>query len=1026
MIKKISAIFAIMLILMLPIYSANVFASINNVRVFGNDQLEGYRREDDLTYVLADVSISGDDAINPEQVFFNNQEFSNCMASGDYFTCVLGLNKNKIEPKTHSFTINLKDKSGKTVDTYTSTYVVDAKAPLITSFIVLPKVTKKGNLTVEYNIRDYSYESNPGSGIKKIVICKDDLANIVKEIEINGTSSLDARKLSFKTSDFIESTGSADVCIIAYDMLGQASEMKCEKLTVDEKSPEIKTDAFQITDSSGNEIDYISTNPVSAIVAVEIEDESLAKVTADLSELNSQASYKNMEAECINNDNLYECAWPVTIKLSDSGKVSIKITAEDAVGNNAEKTVSHTFKFDKTGPVVKSISNIIEEGEIKYLGKNNNLVLEIEEKDSGLNLENVWIRIGSSNIKTDECVQEGSSWNCYFNDVSVNSADGSSVVVSVSPDSKDDVGNKFDLSKGISSETFVMDSNAPLLIGEIEITKIGNHSYSDMYETDEFASGDKLNIKATLNEKSKLTAKADLSAIGFGKAEQGSCSQQENNWVCEWNIGPIASGPIKGNLNFEFTDIVGNTAEKTVPINVLGVYDEEKPDFWYVEKIEKMPKAIDRQTTELITHKQYVHVSLKPIYDRCGTSILAMDLECTGDTGYIENYELINENSEDPYIVVTLSQQEMPENSLSLNCNLLIISKICGDTIAANVEEEPVKFTVDFYNMPLGEVSDNVKNKIKEAQDSWLVQQEWIGELEKWITYAEKICGLFGTWNKVNQALANVEALLEVIKVPGISDAIKNSFKETTKKSVDAYKKYYFNQDTGEEGIGFKVCKYISCDQGLWGDWYNEIISEHSKPLGESGFTATIWPSSPKDSLVLSLATGCLPGIVHNMQKRRQVECYYVLCLKNAAVEGVSLYVCDEQKAYLECMFIYGEIFQIIPFAGFFKGLVSNVQTIFADPIGMIFAGINFYCDMQPAGALHAGCVIAHLVPTLAEITEDIAGFVDTESWQVGDVCEEALKPVDDLNMKLGQQQERSNQENTTDQEDNQDEGENE
>ena len=180
-------------------------------------------------------------------------------------------------------------------------------------------------------------------------------------------------------------------------------------------------------------------------------------------------------------------------------------------------------------------------------------------------------------------------------------------------------------------------------------------------------------------------------------------------------------------------------------------------------------------------------------------------------------------------------------------------------------------------------------------------------------------------------------------------------------------------------------------------------------------FGDTFWPSSPKESLVLSLATGCLPGIVHNLQKRRQIECYYVLCLKNAAVEGVSLYTCDEQKAYLECMFIYGEIFQIIPFAGFFKGLAQQVSTIFSDPLGMIFAGLNFYCKMEPAGAMHAGCIIAHLVPTLAEITDDIMGFADSESWQVGDVCEEALKPVDDLTAKSEDEtDEDSSEEDTT------------
>ncbi len=979
--KKIIVLFVVCMIITLPVYSASAFASINNVGIFGNDEVEGYRKENDLTYIKADVSISGDDNIKPEQVFFNDIQFNNCRASEDYFTCVLGINKNTLEAKKHSFTIKLKDDSENTVDTHAGTFIVDAMAPTIDSFSISPKITKKGNVTVKYGVRDYAYETSMGSGLSKIIICKNDIATVVKEININGSSSLDSKEFSFKTSDFVSSTDSADVCIIAYDMLGQSSELTCEKLTVDEKNPQIETSSLEIVDNEGNEIDYISTNPKSAIVSIKIEDESLTKVTGDLSELNNEVSYSSKEAVCIGYDGVYECAWPVTIKLSDSGKVSIKIKAEDGVGNSAEKSASHTFKFDNTEPVVKSIKNnkVDSEG-VKYLGKNNNIILEIEEKDSGLNLGNTWIRIGSSKIKADDCVEDGSTWECSFNDINIqNNADGASSTVSVSPDSEDDVGNAFDLSSGISSETFVVDTKAPLLVGDIEIKNLENRSYSQ----NEFVSRDKLQIKAILKEKTKVSAFADLSAIGLGKTEQASCTQEENNWVCEWNTAEIGSGPINGKLYFTFTDFVGNNAEKSVDISVLGLDDEENPDYWFVKSVEKMPIAIDRQTTELINQKQYVHVSLSPIYEGSEASILAMDLDCSGDISYIQDYELINKDSQDPYIVLTLNQEEMPENSLSINCKILLISKVCGNTIMQNIEEEPVDFTIDFYNMPLGELGQNVKDKIKDAQDSWLVKQEWIGTLEKILNLAEKICSLLGTWGKVNNALADIEEMATIFGW-GFADTIKN----LVEKSDDMHQKFMDSN--------YNFCKYISCDKTIWGGWYDDFSSKNTPEIfKEMRFGDAFWPSSPEDSIVLSLATGCIPGIIHGLQKRRQVECYYVLCLKNAASEGISLSVCDEQKAYLECMFIYGEIFQVIPFAGFFKGLAGHVETIFSDPLGLIFGGLNFYCKMQPAGAPHAICVISHLVPTLASIAEDIVGFVDADSWSLsGDVCEEALKPM--------------------------------
>ena len=983
--EKITALFMVCMIIALPVYSASVFASINNVGIFGKDEVEGYRKESDLTYIKADVSISGDDNILPNQVFFNDIEFNNCRASEDYFTCILGINKNTLEAKTHSFTIKLKDDSENTVDTYAGTFVVDGKAPAIDSFSIMPKITKKGNLTVKYSVRDYAYDTSMGSGLKKVIICKDDMATVVKEIDINGSSCLDSKEFSFKTSDFVSSTGSADVCIITYDMLNQVSELKCEKLIVDETKPEIEKNSLEIVDNQGNEINYISTKPKSAIVSVKIKDDSLKKVTADLSELNKDiSSYSNMEAVCIEDDGVYECAWPVTIKLSDSGKVSIKIKAEDGVGNFDEKSLSHTFKFDNKAPVVKSIKNVNGEYDnIKYVGKNNELVAEIEEKDSGFNLKKIWVLVEGEKIQADSCSESSGDWKCSFGNIGFSAADGSSVTIFISPNSEDDAGNSIDTDNGVLSETFILDSKAPVLIEEIEIKSLTNRTYSQ----DDILSGDKLHIKAVLKDKTSVTASADLSAIGLGKDEKTTCTKNETNWVCEWTTTEVASGPLEGVLKFKFIDFVENKAEKNINIKVLGVSDEENPNYWKIDSMEKMPLAIDRQTTELINQKTYVHVNLKPISSAANPSIAALDLDCKGDMSYINDYELINEKSNDPYIVITLNQESMPNSSLSFNCSLSIISRV-GDLIIQNTEKEPVDITIDFYNMPLGELSQNVRDKIKDAQDSWLVNMEWLDTLEKILNLAEKICKLISTIGKITELITELEEALAFLELNIFAKPATEPVKVAAKSADNTF------QSVLDKLEGY--CKYISCDKTIWGGWYDDFSSKNTPEIfKEMRFSGVFWPTSPKDSIVLSLATGCIPGIIHGLQKRRQVECYYVLCLKNAADEGIPLSVCDEQKAYLECVFIYGEIFQVIPFAGFFKGLAEQFSMIVSDPLGLIFGGLNFYCEIQPTMAGHAVCVWGHLIPAMASIAEDLIGFADTESWWIsGDVCEEALKPM--------------------------------
>ncbi len=1113
--KKITALFMICMIVALPVYSASVFAGISNVGVFGEDGLKGYRKGYDFTYVNATVAVDGDDDITPdEQVFFNNIPFNTCRRlSNETFMCFLGIKKETLDAKTYLFNITLKDDSENVVGIYANTFVVDNKGPTIESFSINPKVTRKGDLTVKYSVKDYAYGTSMGPGLSKIIICKNYISTVIKEIKINDSSRIDSGELQFKTSDFVSETGSANVCIAAYDKLNQVSEFRCEKLTVDENVPEIKEDSFKIVDYNGNEIDYLSGKPLRVIISIDVEDESLDKVVADLSELNKdEPSYKNKVASCVSKNGASLCTWPsilikinnpgkvnikinatdatgntaeesvevnvdetapkinkdsfkltdingdeinyltkepltavisievedesldnvvadlselnkdepsyknkmascvskngaslctwsgIVIKLNSSGKVNIKVNAADYIGNTAEESLSYDFKVDNTAPVVKSLKN--SDGKynnIKYIGKNNEFIAEIEEKDSGFNLKKIWLLVEGEKIQADGCSESGGDWKCKFDNIGFNAADGSLITIFISPSSEDDAGNNVDINNGIISEEFKLDIKAPVLTRDIEIKILNiNRSYSQ----DDILLGDKLHIKAILSERTSITASADLSGIGLGSDESTQCTKNESNWVCEWTTNKIAPKSTNVELKFKFTDFVGNEAEKKVNIKVLGISDEENPNYWKVSSIEKMPEAIDRQTTELINQKTYYHIKLKPASIYENPTILALDLQCNGDMDYIENSELINKNFNDPYIILTLKQESMPNVSLSFNCNLFIISRV-GDLIIQNTEEEPVDLTIKFYNMPLGELSQNVKDKIKDAQDSWLVKQEWLDFAEKLLNLAEKICKLIQTFGKINEAIADIELLASAFEWTGFVETI-HPIAETTDKT---YKQILEYTD--------KYCKYVSCDTTIWGGWYDEFSSKNTPEIfKEMRFGNAFWPSSPKESIVLSLATGCIPGIIHNLQKRRQIECYYILCLKKAADEGIPLSVCDEQKAYLECMFIYGEIFQVIPFAGFFKGLTEQFSMIVSDPLGLIFGGLNFYCELQPTMAGHAICVAGHLVPTLASITQDIIGFADTDTWWIsGDVCEEALKPMPETTEDEGEDTEETDEE---------------
>jgi len=273
----------------------------------------------------------------------------------------------------------------------------------------------------------------------------------------------------------------------------------------------------------------------------------------------------------------------------------------DYMGNIAEESVSHNFKVDTISPIVKSIKSS-EEAEyngITYIKKRSDIIAEIQEKGSGLNLKNFWIKVNGKEKKADNCIKKGDIWNCLWTNSVLSGAQSSSIKVSILSKSEDDAGNSVDLDNSVLSETFAVDSKDPLLVGEIEITNLNNRTYVQ----DEIVSGDTLHIKAVLMDKTPVTASADLLSLGLGEDEKATCTQNATRWICEWITSGISPKAVNNILKFKFTDLVGNEAKKDINVKILGISVEENPNYWEISNIGKMPLAIDRQTTELINHQ---------------------------------------------------------------------------------------------------------------------------------------------------------------------------------------------------------------------------------------------------------------------------------------------------------------------------------------------------------------------------------------------------------------------------------------
>ncbi|HLD33723.1 MAG TPA: hypothetical protein VJB66_03280 [Candidatus Nanoarchaeia archaeon] len=108
------------------------------------------------------------------------------------------------------------------------------------------------------------------------------------------------------------------------------------------------------------------------------------------------------------------------------------------------------------------------------------------------------------------------------------------------------------------------------------------------------------------------------------------------------------------------------------------------------------------------------------------------------------------------------------------------------------------------------------------------------------------------------------------------------------------------------------------------------------------------------DNVALSVAGVCLPGIIYNVEKYRQIQCRYVGCLENEVKGGIAtIESCRELKDYQECKYFYGELFQLVPFVNLFDNIIQVLQNLLKDPVGIVRA-------IVVAGCGEAWCPVAN------------------------------------------------------------------
>jgi len=968
-----SAIFMTFLIVMLPV----AFAQELNVNKYsGKDNANGAVKPEDNLTIEVRAQIPGDPTIMKDQVRLvlgtEFLTFDNCVKTSDpnYYTCTF---EDEIEAfENLPFTVELWSDDNKKVKTANASLIVDALAPSVKNFSVTPEMSN-GNVDISFDIEDYGLNSlvaTQCSGIKSVLIVSQQGDANTTVATRTGTSGTCEFEDEFPVT--LTTSGAQTICLYTKDFVNYDAPPKCVNIVVDHTPPNIS--AISILNHLGDDITHIhSGNEIPANVHALITDDGQIDTTQVFADFNKLSPAYGINAPAdYNTGNIY--TWS-QIPVREVSPCTLTIKATDMLGNTATKQIDCSIRADDTAPILVRHKPQAMRGNTSLLGYDTPFILEFDEKDNtgakgiGMSLINAYLdmsSIGLTNFeRADTCYEtEGTKWECAWYVKPPASKPQGAYTFKLVEGTSDDLDNF-----ATFGQTFniIYDNDGPdgAVLKDFKII-----SQEDAPLKEGAIRGDSLSFVVSAANFTSVTANfSDFGGDQKATPIEVGCSSNNDTVDCEF-VQPIElEGPYVGNATFTFVDDANNRAVVSKQIEIYGVGSETSANFWTVNSIQCTPRLIDREVAGSRPPYVSCRVNLRtPRTDITPLSIATTEnwaTDCTGNSSFIRDMYVSNyfAGKKDPYLVYVLETSENYPNKIKITCPLIVRSlktNSTGKFVIPGSQTINVNTTFEFYNNPAGEAYKNLDSKIERALNNGFTSMEWLEELSKILDYAKSICtiiqGIDNLLNSIFIFVGTLGGLGGVLQSSGYPPTVAagNVLAVTASNTCTAEVKFEGIYNTIREPLiticGIATCSSAGSDSIDW-SWLGGGVPW----CRGSGFNLGDWGIKPlkdmgasnldiKNSLVLSAACLCLPGIIYNLEKLRQIYCFEAVCYHDMVKEqGYPVSFCNGQYNYMWCTFVLNEVFAGAPFVGLFNRMMDMAVSIISNPliaVGVVFGAV--------------------------------------------------------------------------------------
>ncbi|MFH1668483.1 MAG: hypothetical protein ABIA62_01000 [Candidatus Woesearchaeota archaeon] len=529
--------------------------------------------------------------------------------------------------------------------------------------------------------------------------------------------------------------------------------------------------------------------------------------------------------------------------------------------------------------------------------------------------------------------------------------------------------------------------------------------------------------------------------------------------IHEGYLGPLAGNA--PSIMFSFDDYTNHTGTKLWEGIEILARDDAPISSWNINVSDKSPAdGIDRQTWVLSQPRMFFKINMrgKPQRDPVPLSVRMLPSSCN-NLDYVNVNQLTNEyavllmnfpgyeNKPQPdpssgledLIEVDLNPSVVPEyesvdeNNVStplfgfnITCTIVVQSIATthekGSERSLTLPEEiNVTLEVPVYNNPLGQNIGNVQQHVEGLMD-FANNDFW-----KFVTIMRQIFSVLQAICDMVKMLITVDTIIAVVK--GVFDggcafydaacAPQAVMAQTLKGDSEILPELVINV--------YQFCGlFISCqiskdpenvctDSGGWCtvrktwstinsafynyvwkylsiDWFADDLTGNDVSIfGEQAF-------DPKLSIITSVLSLCLPGIIMNLDKIRQLVCKKILCYRIDVANGRDAWRCDREFHYNLCTYVWGQIFAAIPIFQYLNQMGEFLQSVLTNPYALTGYLLQKGCDLacQCTGKACVGicgvCRTAQWASTIFTLVQDLIESTGSRfDMATFDLCGEAL-----------------------------------